>query len=134
MIFGSPRQAIAHLYAHRRGPTLARPRYHDAPGETGRSPWTGVLIGALLYGPDGCGITPGSDDDRELQQWASNPGSDRSSLVLRVERRMRRLLRDHGLMRPRSRAPVAREWTDDEGRTFFREPPCNRVQTLEQVT
>ena len=48
MIVGSPRQALAYLYAHHRGPTLARPKYHDAPGGTGRQHWDGALIGAML--------------------------------------------------------------------------------------
>lgn len=123
MIYGSPRQALAYLYAHHRGPSIARPRYHDAPPDTGRSHLDGPLVGALLYGPrstGGCAIVPGSPEDLELRQWATSPGGERTSLVLAVERRMRASLRAHGLLLSRRRPPPVRHWVDPEGATWGR--------------
>jgi len=128
-MFGSPRQALAHLYAHHRGPRLARPRYDDAPPSTGRSHWDGSLIGSLLYGPrelGGCGLEPGGQLDLELRAWATTAGqaTTRTPEIRSVERRMRDLLRAHGLMGPRTRAPAVRHWTDPDGLTWAsaREP------------
>lgn len=140
MIFGSPRQALAYLYAHHRGPTLARPKYHDAPGETGRSHWDGSVVGAMLYGPretGGCGIVPGSDDDLELRRWATTRDLDatalRSAAVVRVERRLRAALRAHGLMTVRRKLARVRRYTYDDGQTFAREIPCADGQNLARL-
>jgi hypothetical protein len=126
VIFGSPRQGLAYLYAHHRGPSLARPRYHDAPGETGRSHLDGPLVGALLYGPvepeeagamPGCGVVQGGELDLELRRWATTAGqgTERSDAIRRVERRLRDLFREHGLMRARYRAPAVHHWVDPDG-------------------
>lgn len=140
MIFGSPRQALAYLYAHHRGPTLARPRYDDAPGDTGRSHWDGPAVGALLYGPretGGCGIVPGGEDDLELRRWATTRDLDsaalRTLLVLRVERRLRAALRHHGMMTTRRQLARVRRYTYEDGQTFARETTCADVQDLARI-
>lgn len=125
MIFGSAREAIAYLYAHHRGPTAARPKYHDAPGETGRSHWDGALLGAMLYGPRKlgcCGIIPGSLLDRQVREWATTAGVPRSDQVRAIDRRMRKQLHEAELLKRRERAPAARKWTDPEGRTWWSSP------------
>lgn len=123
MIFGSPRQALAYLYAAQRGPQLAQPRYHDAPPSTDRSCWDHVEIGALLYGPrrtGGCGVVQGSPLDVELRTWATERGTGRSDQVRAIERRMRGLLRNHGLQRPTPAVLRMRRWEDPEGRAWTR--------------
>lgn len=126
MIFGSPRQALAYLYAHHRGPTIARPKYHDAPRGTGRQHWDGALVGAILYGPrstGGCGVERGGPLDRELKRWASTPGAVRTHEIRSVDRRMRAVLRMHGLLAQRAPIAKVRRWTDPEGRQWTRQVP-----------
>lgn len=118
MRFSSPRQALAYLYAHHRGPTLARPKYHDAPGDTGRSHWDGPIVGALLYGPretGGCGVVPGGPVDLELRAWVSSASADRVGSVWLIERRLRACLRAAGILIERPRVPRVRRWTDADG-------------------
>lgn len=118
--FGSPREALAYLYAAQRGPQLARPKYHDAPPSTDRSCWDHVEIGAMLYGPRRaglCGVPQGSSLDLELRQWATERGTPRSAQVRAIERRMRDVLRRAGLMRTRTRA---RTWVDPDGLRWTR--------------
>jgi hypothetical protein len=108
------------MYAHHRGPSLAKPRWHDAPPDTGRSHWDGAEVGALLYGSlesGGCGIEHGSELDRALMVWATHAGEsvERTSAIRIVERKLRDLLREHELMRPRTRAPAVQHWTDPDG-------------------
>ena len=139
MIVSSPRQAIAYLYAHHRGPTLARPKWHDAPGDTSRSHWDGSLIGAMLRGPrvlsgamlrdpsnvGGCGVEPDSPLDLELRHWATTAGVPRSEAVRAVERRMRAILRAHGVMPARRRIAAVRRWVDPDGAAWTRQvDPC----------
>ena len=134
MIVGSPRQALAYLYAHHRGPKSARPQYGHVPADTGRSHWDGSLIGAMLYGPrvpelgqrPGCGIVSGSVEDAEVQRWATNVDEHpndpdktlRTPLVLSVERRMRTRLRAEGLMLSRRPPPKVLRWKDPENRVW----------------
>lgn len=118
MIFGSPRQALAYLYAHHRGPTAARPKYHDAPPDTGGSHWDGSIVGALLYGPrstGSCGVPPDSTLDRQLRYWATHSGVRRTKQIAAIERRMRSVLRAHGLIVPVNRSSDIRHWTDPDG-------------------
>jgi hypothetical protein len=144
VIVGSPRQALAYLYAHHRGPTLARPKYHDAPGGTGRQHWDGALIGAMLYGPretGGCGVERGGPLDRELQRWASTADGTRTDDVLAVERRLRAILRQHGILAERRRVyvPRVRHWKDPEDRIWGRvvkeseNSPCTTVQEVVSI-
>lgn len=128
MIFASPRQAIAYLYAHHRGPTLARPKWNDAPGDTSRSHWDGSMIGAMLRGPrdlGGCGVEPDSPLDLELRHWATTAGAPRSEAVRAIERRMRAILRAHGVMPVRRRIAAVRQWVDPDGAAWTRQvAPC----------
>lgn len=99
------------MYAAKRGPTLSRPKWDDAPRGTGRSSWDHVEIAALLYGPreEGCcGVVRGSDLDRELHTWAMLHGHARTREVEAVEKRLRRRLREHGLQPTHRRTMVAR--------------------------
>ena len=124
MIVGSPRQALAYLYAHHRGPTLARPKYHDAPGGTGRQHWDGALIGAMLYGPretGGCGVERGGPLDRELQRWASTPGAERTDDIRAIDRRMRAILRAHGMLVVRRKLTPVHRWVDPDGAAWTRQ-------------
>ncbi len=132
MIFGSPRQALAYMLAHHRGPSLARPKYHDAPGDTGRSHWDGPMIGALLYGPriptepgasPGCGVERGSDLDRAIQKWATTAYTDPPPEVLAVERRMRAIMHAQGMLRERRRVVSVRRWVDPDGAAWTRQVP-----------
>lgn len=144
MIFGSPRQALAYLYAHHRGPTAARPKYHDAPGGTGRSHWDGTQVGAMLYGPKSagcCGVERGGPLDRELQHWATTAGSIRSDSVLAIERKLRAILRQHSLLAERRRVaiPRVRHWKDPENRVWAKamrdreNSPCATVQVVAKL-
>lgn len=152
MIFGSPRQALAYLYAHHRGPTAARPKYHDAPGGTGRSHWDGTQVGAMLYGPRSagcCGVERGGELDQRIRAWATaahlsscrGKGCDcldRTDEVLGVERKMRAILRHHSLLTVRCRVavPRVRHWIDPENRVWGRvvrervNSPCGTVQDM----
>lgn len=131
MIVGSPRQALAYLYAHHRGPTLARPKYHDAPGGTGRQHWDGALIGAMLYGPretGGCGVERGGPLDRELQRWASTPGAVRTNAIRAVDRKMREILRDHKMLKEHGEIHPGRRWVDPDGAAWTRQVAPRSVQ------
>lgn len=120
MIFGSPRQALAYLFACERGPRLAQPRYHDAPPSTDRHHLDHVEVGAMLYGrnPDGtpapgcCGIERGSELDRDLRRWATERGDKgedlRTNGVLAIERKLRALLRAQGALVVRRRLRAIR--------------------------
>lgn len=123
MIFASSRQAIAYLYAHHRGPTAARPKYDDAPGGTGRVHWDGTMVGAMLYGPREqgcCGVVRGGALDRALRDWATHAESERTAEIRAVDRRMRAILRQHGLLAERRPAPKVRRWVDPESRVWAR--------------
>jgi hypothetical protein len=99
------------MYAAKRGPTLSRPKWDDAPRGTGRSSWDHVEIAALLYGPreEGCcGVERDSVLDCEVRAWATNPGMARTREVRAVEVRMRRRLRAHGLQPTHRHTMVAR--------------------------
>lgn len=125
MIFANTRQAIAYLYAHHRGPTASRPKYHDAPGGTGRSHWDGALVGALLYGPretGGCGVERGGPLDLALKHWSSTAGAERTGEIRAIDRRMRSALLEHRLLvvRRRVKLPEVRRWTDPEGAIWAR--------------
>jgi hypothetical protein len=117
MIYGSPRQAIAYLVTCRQGPGMARPSHNGLIAkDTGRHHLDHVLVGALLYGPREqgyCGVVKGSGLDLELQQWATQRGLGRSDEVRAVERRMRCLLRAHGIMVARYRFHARRHVSDD---------------------
>lgn len=111
MIFRSPRQALAYLFAAQRGPGLARPKWHDAPRTTGNHHLDHVEIGAMLYGPrrtGGCGIVMGSKLEADLREWATERGVHRSDQVLAIERRLRCILRAHGVLPQRTRFRSAR--------------------------
>lgn len=106
MIFHSPRQALAYLFAAQRGPGLARPSYGIVPRDTGRHHFDHVELGAYLYGPRKlgmCGVTMGSPLDIELREWATERGVHRTDQVRAIERRLRCLLRAHGVMPVRRR-------------------------------
>jgi hypothetical protein len=101
MIVGSPRQALAYMFACRTGPGMVQQHPGRLPRDTGRHHLDHVLLGALLYGPritGCCGVTPGSHLDLELRTWATERGTERSDQVRAIERRMRTLLRLHGMM------------------------------------
>lgn len=131
------------MYAHHRGPRRARPRYHDAPPDTGRSHWDGPSIGALLYGPretGGCGVEQLSALDRELREWVSSAGDGkedkRTAGVLAVERKLRKAMRLAGMLRPRVDVPRVRRHTYPDGTTMARvcegreNSPCASVQEV----
>lgn len=125
MIFSNTRQAIAYLYAHHRGPTASRPKYHDAPGGTGRSHWDGALVGALLYGPratGGCGVIRGGELDLALKHWSSTAGAERTDEIRAIDRRMRAALLEHRLLvvRRRVQLPKVRRWADPDGGVWAR--------------
>lgn len=141
--FGSPRQGLAYLYAHHRGPTLARPRYHDAPPETGRSHWDASAVGVLLYGSrdlGNCGVAKGSDLDLRLRAWATSshlptcPGpplkrncdcGERTPAVERVEKRMRMAMRAARMLRERARVPRIARHVEPDGAVSARVwEPC----------
>ncbi|MGL5912279.1 MAG: hypothetical protein ACRCZP_19900 [Phycicoccus sp.] len=155
MIFGSPRQALAYLYAHHRGPTAARPKYHDAPGGTGRSHWDGTQVGAMLYGPRSagcCGVERGGPLDERIRAWATSAhlqsckgrGCDclaRTDDVLAVERKIRAILRQHSLLAERRRVaiPRVRHWKDPDNRVWAKamrdreNSPCATVQVVAKL-
>lgn len=122
-IFGSPRQALAYLYAHHRGPTLARPKYHDAPGETGRSHWDASTVGALLYGPregGGCGVVPGGELDMLLRRWATSEYREPEGPIPAIERRLRAAMRAAGMVRARVTVPRTRRHVEADGTVSVR--------------
>lgn len=101
MIVGSPRQALAYMFACRTGPGLVQQVPGRLPRDTGRHHLDHVLVGALLYGPrikGCCGVKQGSTLDQQLRTWATERGTERSDQILAIERRMRTLLRLHGMM------------------------------------
>lgn len=155
--FGSPRQALAYLYAHHRGPTLARPRYHDAPPETGRSHWDASAVGVLLYGLrelGNCGIAKGSALDLRLRAWATAshlptcPGppsvkkcdcGERTAEVLNAERRLRFAMRAARMLRERPRIPRVARYVEPDGAVSVRllaevaKTACAAVQEMPMV-
>lgn len=99
-IFRSPREAIAYMYAARRGPSIRGMPTDDAPREQ-HDKWTHVIISAIIYGPadaDCCAIEYDSPEEAELIRWATERGAPRTSAVLRIERHMRRRLRELEMM------------------------------------
>lgn len=97
--FRSPRGALAYMYSCKRGPSARRPLYTDRPPEFRGHHLTHVLIGAMLYGPKEnglCGVVRCSEADREVYMWAVRCGP-RTPAVRSVERRMRSLMREHGI-------------------------------------
>lgn len=111
MIFHSPRQALAYLFAAQRGPGMARPSYGRVPRDTGRHHFDHVELGAYLYGPRNkgmCGVVMGSHLDTALREWATERGTHRSDQVRAIERRLRCLLRAHGVMPVRRRFQCVR--------------------------
>ncbi len=105
---------------------MARPQYGRLAADTSRSHWDGAEVGALLYAPrvpveegasPGCGVEHGSELDLELRRWATTAGcgTERTDAVRSIERKLRDLLREHGLMQERTRAPAVRRWTDPDG-------------------
>ena len=132
MIFGSPRQALAYVFACERGPGMARPKYHDAPRTTGNHHLDHVEVAALLYGrnPDGtpapgcCGVVRGSELDMELRIWATQRGDKdvdlRTSGVLAIERKLRALLRAQGVLHERRRFRARRQLDTGDGTPVLR--------------
>lgn len=123
MIFGSPRQALAYGFACERGPGLAQPKYHDAPRSTDRHHLDHVEVMALLYGPidEGCcGVERGSELDHDLRVWATERGTPRSNEVLRIERRLRALMRAQGVLVVRRRFVVRRQLDTGDGTPTLR--------------
>lgn len=128
MIFGSPRQALAYVFACERGPGMARPKYHDAPRTTGNHHLDHVEVAALLYGrnPDGspaagcCGVVRGSELDMELRMWATQRGTARTNEVLAIERKLRALLRAQGVLHERRRFRALRQLDTGDGTPLLR--------------
>jgi len=124
VIFHSPRQALAYLFAAQRGPGLARPSYGIVPRDTGRHHFDHVELGAYLYGPRKlgmCGVTMGSPLDIELREWATERGVHRTDQVRAIERRLRCLLRAHGVMPVRRRFRCVRVPTGQVAETTGQE-------------
>lgn len=118
MIFGSPRQALAYLYAHHRGPSRAKPRYDNASADTSRSHWDGCEVGALVYGPralGSCGVVHNSELDRALREWATSEYKDPTGPIPAIERRLRCAMRAAGLLRERVRVPRVHRWQYPDG-------------------
>lgn len=142
MIVGSPRQALAYLFAAQQGPGMARPKHHDAPTrDTGRSHWDHVMVGAMLYGRrilGNCGVVQGSHLDAKLRLWATQRGAiERDDQILAIERRMRALLRAHGMMATQRRFRARRELDTGDGTPTLRaigfdagESACATVQNV----
>lgn len=99
----SVRQALGYYFAHHAGPALARTR--AGTNGTRRTHWDASLVGALLRGH--IGVEAGSKDDNALREWATTPpargargmGAVKPIRVRRIEERLRRLMRKHGLLR-----------------------------------
>lgn len=69
----------------------------------------------MLYGPivpivagasPGCGVIKGSQLDIEIRAWATSAYVDPPPQILAVERRLRAIMRAHGVLRER-RKPIA---------------------------
>lgn len=118
-MFRSPREALGYMYAAERGPGLARLNLGKGPRDTGRTAWDHVLIAAMLRGPTDtgcCGVGRDSALDLELRLWATQPGQPRSLAVRRIERVMRRLMRDAGVKVDVQVPKVIRlTWQDNQG-------------------
>jgi hypothetical protein len=123
MIFGSPRQALAYVFACERGPGLAQPKWHDAPRSTDRHHLDHVEVAALLYGPIDqgcCGVVRDSELDQDLRAWATERGTPRTNEVLAIERRLRALLRAQGVMVVRHRFVARRHLDTGDGTPTLR--------------
>jgi len=123
MIFGSPRQALAYMFAHHRGPKASRPQYGHVPADTGRSHWDGCEVGALVYGPralGSCGVVHGSDLDRALREWATSEYKEPTGPLYTLEKRLRCAMRAAGLLRARVKAPRVHRWTYPDGTSSTR--------------
>ncbi len=123
MIFGSPRQALAYLFACERGPLLARLQPDNVPPSTNRHHLDHVEVGALLYGPKAmgcCGVVRDSELDQELRQWATQRGTPRTGEVEWIDRKLRRLLLAQGCMVVRRRFRARRHADAGDGTPTLR--------------
>lgn len=98
------------------------------------------MVGAMLYGQrilGNCGVVQGSHLDAKLRLWATQRGAiERDDQILAIERRMRALLRAHGMMTHR-RFRARRELDTGDGTPTLRaigfdagESACATVQNV----
>lgn len=117
--FPSPRAALAHMFACRRGPGMRSPKL-GTPIQGSRPIYdehAAHAIAAIVKGE--LGVVEGSPMWRELRLWSTEK-VPRSPKVEAVYRRLMRAMRRHDLLVDRARPDENRvwHWTDAEGREF----------------
>jgi hypothetical protein len=126
MKWNSPREALAHYYAARRGPNASALKWDTQPTASYRHDEAWMIPARLLHG--NLGVPVGSELDEALEAWATDKDPDHYTPdVRRIERQLLTLMREHEIKIERLPRGVdanrlseyVTRWTDENGRVWI---------------